>query len=166
MLARKINRPKWDTREYLEEDAIRADAMTKCLCTSDDALSWWRCEGDENGLEEVALALATGPKSARVETIFVATLPVSCLEDAGMTTRQTPGKTAVDKLKSRHVNVVELDIEGLATIAKMLAPRIRGNKLVKRFTRKRLTDLIKTAIEDKRLDPAELHQELREKLGL
>lgn len=165
MLARKISRAKWEPADYLAEDEIRADAISGCLRTRDDSLSWWHCEGDEQDVEEVALALATGSKYKKFEKIDVVVLPETDLLAHGLAVESTEGDTPIKELRSRHVNVVRLDLEKLARIARILAPKIRSNNSVFRFTKATLMTLVRTAIQDKRLDLDDLNKKLREELN-
>ncbi len=84
MLARKISRSKWASKPYLKPDAIRADAITNCLKTKDDRLSLWRCADDQWDVAEAFLALATGSKISKVETMDIVVLPENELEEAGL----------------------------------------------------------------------------------
>ena len=165
MLARKISRAKWQQKEYLAETEIRADAISGCLRTTDDTLSWWRCTDDEKDVDEVALALAAGPKFNRFDTIDVVVLPEAVLTNAGLASESTEGETAVKDLRSHHVDLVRLDVERLAKVARILGPRIRSGDKVVRFTTAQLRTLVTTAIRDKRLDADDLSEKLREKLG-
>lgn len=165
MLARKISRAKWEHRDYLAETEIRADAISGCLRTTDDKLSWWRCADDEEDVAEVALALAVGPKSDMFDKIDLVVLPEAVLANAGLAYESGEGETAVMDLRSRHVDLVKLDVERLAMVAKILGPRIRSNDKVHQFTRRQLMTLVKTAIHDRRLDPGNLNEKLREKLA-
>ncbi len=164
MLARKISRAKWKRRDYLGENEIPADAITGCLRTSDDALSWWRCSSEEQDVAEVALALAAGPKIDRFDKIDVVVLPEAVLDNAGLAAESTEGETVVEDLRLRHVDLVRLDVERLATLAKILAPRIRSGDEVVQFTKAQLMALVNTAIYDKRLDANDLSDKLRERL--
>lgn len=164
MLARKINRAKWQHRTYLEETEIRADAISGCLRTVDDTLSWWRCGDNEKDVAEVALALAVGPKIEKFDKIDVVVLPESILAEAGLAFEHTEGETSVKGLRSRHVDLVKLDIERLAKVARILDPLIRSGEKVVLFTKATLITLVTTAIHDKRLDVNDLHDKLREKL--
>ena len=165
MLARKISRAKWDAAEYLAEVEIRADAVTGCLRTSNDSLSWWHCEGDEQDVEEVALALATGPKTTKFEKIDVVVLPETDLLADGLASEPTEGDTPIKELRSRHVNVVKLDLERLAKIARILAPRIRSNDSVFHYTKVDLMTLVRKAINNKRLNVDDLNPKLRKELN-
>ncbi len=165
MLARKISRAKWQQKEYLAEGEIRADAISGCLRTTDDTLSWWRCSDDEKDIDEVALALAVGPMIERFDKIDVVVLPEAILADAGLARQSTEGGTPVKDLQHRHVDLVRLDIERLGRVARILDPRIRSDDKVVQFTKARLMALVDTAIHDKRLDANDLSEKLREKLA-
>ena len=165
MLARKINRAKWHHREYLAETEIRADAITGCLRTTDDTLSWWRCTSDEEDVAEVALALAVGPKTDRFDKIDVVVLPRAILADAELAFESTEGETPVKDLRSRHVDLVRLDVERLAKVARILAPRIRERDNVFTYTAKTVRALVTTAIDEKRLNADDLNEKLQEKLA-
>ena len=165
MLARKINRAKWQHREYLAKTEIRADAISGCLRTTDDALSWWRCTDDEKDVADVALALYVGPEKESFEKIDVVVVPEAILTEAGLASEPTEGETPIRDLRSRHVNLVRLDVERLAKVARILAPRIRSGEKVVQFTKLRLMNLVTAAINDKRLKPNDLNEKLREKLG-
>lgn len=164
MLALKISRAKWERKDYLAENEIRADAITS-LRTSDDRLSWWRCaDDDEEDVDQVALALAVGPNNNRIDKFDIIVLPESILAKAGLASESTEGETLVKDLRSRHVDLVRLDVERLAKVARILDPRIRSGDKVVQFTKAQLTTLVTTAIQDKRLDPNDLNEKLREKL--
>ena len=164
MLAMKISRAKWERRDYLAENELRADAITS-LRTSDDRLSWWRCDDDEEDVAQVALALAVGPNKGSFEKIDVVVLPEAILADAGLVSESTQGETAVKDLRSRHVDLVKLDVERLAKVVRILDPRIRLGDTVVPFTKARLITLVATAIRDERLSANDLNVKLREKLA-
>ncbi|MCH8243872.1 MAG: hypothetical protein IH897_14850 [Planctomycetes bacterium] len=163
MLALKISRAKWQRKDYLAENEIRADAITS-LRTSDDRLSWWRCADDEEDVAQVALALAVGPKINRIDKFDIFVLPESILAEAGLASESTEGETAVKDLRARHVDLVKLDVERLAKVARILDPRIRSGEKVVQFTKAQLITLVTTAIHDKRLDADDLNENLRNKL--
>ena len=165
MLARKISRAKWAPKEYLAPSEIRADAIGGCLRTTGDTLSWWQCTDDEKDIDEVALALAAGPKFDRFDTIYVVRLPEAVLASAGLESESTEGETAVKDLQSRHMDLVSLDVERLAEVARILGPLIRSGDKVVRFTRARLKELVTKAIHEERLKVNDLNEKLREKLA-
>lgn len=165
MLARKISRAKWEPKEYLVASEIRADAISGCLRTTGDTLSWWQCTDDEKDIDEVALALAAGPKFDTFDTIYVVRLPEAVLANAGLASESSEGETAVKDLRSRHKDLVRLDVERLVEVARILAPLIRSGDKVVRFTKAQLMTLVTTAIHEERLDENDLSQKLQEKLA-
>lgn len=165
MLARKISRAKWEPKEYLAASEIRADAIGGCLRTAGDTLSWWQCTDDEKDVAEVALALAAGPKFETFETIYVVRLPEVVLANAGLASESTEGETAVKDLRPRHMDLVSLDVERLAKVARILGPLIRSGDKVVRFTKAQLVTLVTTAIHEERLDENDLSEKLQKKLA-
>lgn len=162
MLARKISRAKWHPKEYFQPDEIGADAVTGCLRTSDNSLSWWRCTAERTDVAQVALALACNMQ--RFEKIDIVTLPDTELEPVGIGTQGTEGNTPVGELRSRHVNLVHIDLERLGRLAKVLAPRIRSGTCVFMFTKEELKALVRDAVSANRVLPQDLHETLRQQL--
>ncbi len=163
MLARKINRAKWSPKAYLPQDAIRADAVTGCLRTRDDRLSMWQCEDDPDDLDQVFLALATGPLNTGFDTMDIVVIAENELENAGVTRETTLGETAVPALRSRHVDLVALDLEKLAALAKLLALCVRSSH-VKRRTQGEIKKLVTDAHNKGHIQSEELKEELRRQL--
>jgi hypothetical protein len=73
------------------------------------------------------------------------------------------GDTAVQDLKSRHVNLVSLDLDRLGAFARILATRIRSAQVVRR-TEKQIKNLVREAVSARRVQQDELNSELRKKL--
>ncbi|TVR63975.1 MAG: hypothetical protein EA420_06150 [Candidatus Competibacteraceae bacterium] len=72
-LARKITRPKWESREGFAAGEIPADAVTADLRTTGNTLSFWTCEPPpDDGIRAVVLALATGAdRLDRMDLVWV-----------------------------------------------------------------------------------------------
>jgi hypothetical protein len=83
--ARKINRPKWEPKLFMGPDDIAADAVTGCLKTTGNTLSLWECSNDLADIHRIALALALGIDTDRIDTIDVVLLPKSAFEGRGFT---------------------------------------------------------------------------------
>lgn len=162
MLARKISRAKWHPKEYLRPNEIGADAVTCCLRTSDNSLSWWRCTAQRTDVAEVALAIACTMQ--KFEKIDVVTLPNTEIESLGIEMRDTEGVTHVPELRSRHVDFLHLDVERLGRLAKTLAPRIRSNVSVFVFTKRELESLVRDAVASQRVLLQDLNEKLRERI--
>lgn len=166
MLAHKVKRAKWEPKKYVAENEISADALTGCFRTSDNTLSCWYCSNERDDVAEIALALSVEITKEKFDTFDVALLPQEDLVTAGLATEETPGKTLVQDLQSRHVDVIHLDAERLTRIAKLFAPRIRNGNFIYRFSAGQIKGLVLAAIRNERLDPSDLHEKLQEKLGI
>ncbi|RJP38959.1 MAG: hypothetical protein C4547_03955 [Phycisphaerales bacterium] len=162
MLARKISFGKWRAKPYLAADAIRADAVTGCLRTRDDTLSFWSCEDTPDDLDQVFLALATGSSVSRFETMDIVLIAEADLDDAGVVTEANEGDTAVEDLKARHIDLVYLDLDKLAALARIIAARVRV--LHARRTAGQLRRLVEDAVVVGRLRPELLNPELGDRL--
>ena len=167
-LVRKIARAKWDaTRNAargLTDGEISADAVTADLRTQEGTLSFWQCSAEANGdLEDAVLAIAAA--SERLDKIEVVWLAVEDLETDGHTLRDSNGGTPVVDLVKRHVDICELDYVRLGKVAERVVDAIR---LERRdlFTKKRVKELLLTAIKQGRVNPDRLADGLRNALGL
>jgi len=105
-LARKITRSKWDPKPYTGE-GVRADAITSCLRTQEDSLSFWRCNHDPLDVKEVILALALGEKRDRLDKIEIVLLEQKRLISDGFVFKPTDGDTLVSDLRARHLEPVK-----------------------------------------------------------
>jgi hypothetical protein len=167
MLARKISRGKWERKSHLSGDEISADAITVCLRTLNDALSWWKCSDDEKDVAEVALAvgIAVDKEKQQLDKIDIVVVPDTDLESVGLSFQPTPGNTLIEDLRERHIDVVYFDLERIARVARILAPRIRSRTRVFTFPLAKVKSLIRDAITAKRLTPDKLSEQVLEKLG-
>jgi len=161
-LARKISPAKWEPKTHLARHEISADAITACLRTSGDTLSWWRCTDDKSEVAQVALALVTG--MAKLDTIHVIAIPERTLLGEQLQMRETEGNTPIEDLKSRHVDLVNLDLERLSAVARILAVRVRSRTLLLTFTRTDLVALVTQAVQAGRVSADQLCAELQQKL--
>ena len=117
---------------------------------------------DTADVGEVALALACNMQ--HFEKIDVVTLAETDLERIGVETQETAGNTPVKELRTRHVDMLRLDLDRLARLAKVLAPGIRCSTSVFTFTRKDLITLVRNAVAANRVLPQDLNEKLREQL--
>lgn len=161
VLARNINRSKWNAKPGFPHQAIRADAVTGCLKTKDDRLSMWRCQDDLGDIDQVFLALATGPNKTGFDTMDVVFVPEEDVERAGIAHQATEGETVVPDLRARHIDIVDLDLEKLGTLARIVASQVPKSQ---RRTEAAIKKLVRTAIQSGRINSDQLNNELRLKL--
>lgn len=146
LLVRKINRSKWNNAE---DDVFKlsSDAITSCLRTSRKTLSVWKINS-ENELDEAVLALASNFQ--KLESIDVVILDGNYLLEVTVEQEQTDGVTPVPDLVQNHIDLKDLNYYKVGLIAEHIIDRIKQKK-IKRYTITELKDILKKAIEQKRL---------------
>lgn len=179
-LIRKITKSKWKNSndpeglEELEINKLSSDAITSCLRTSKNSLSFWEVSdiNDESTLENnidlknVILALLTSPKSEDVNALDIVYFEKNeeLLKENGISLDKTDGDTIDDNLKSLHIDLCNLNHKSLTFIANKMCSCLNQNHH-KRFTKKSLKDLLKDHVRiNKELLP-KLTSKLQEKLG-
>jgi hypothetical protein len=146
------------------QDDIAADAVTGCLRTSSNALSLWVCSEDAESIEDIVLALATGPEKSHFEAVQFLVVPRVELEGIGLDLQDSSGDTLVVDLQNRHVDAVEVTLRDLTKVAHVFSQRLSKDQGYHRFTKKEVEKLVLRAIDSGRLQLADLHPQLREKL--
>ena len=145
-LSRKINRAKWERREGLSAGEIPADAVTRDLKTETNALSFWRCsEPLETEIENTVLALAAA--ADRLDKIDVTWIDETKFTSRSLTLNQTLGKTPVEGLRNRHVDVANLDLHRLVAVGELIGDAL-GAKQHKRWTKKKVINLVVEAVRN------------------
>ncbi len=148
-LVRKVTRAKWERTEQLDDDEIPADAVTADLRTTNNALSLWSC-ADPTGeqLNDAILALVAG--SERVDKIDVVWIKRQAFVDA-VEVQESQGRTPVADLVDRHRDAVRLDYGRLGLFAKQIVAALKDDR-VKRLTKKKVAQLIASAVKANRLN--------------
>lgn len=161
-LARKVTRAKWAARQGMPEGRIAADAVTTDLRTQDNKLSFWECgSASAEEIGEAALALAAGRERLdKVELVWIAT---SDLVKDGLDLSNSRGRTPVPDLAERHVDVQQLDYEGLGKVAVRVSSALSKNRH-RRLAKQAVKGLLVGAIGDGRLRREELAQKLASEL--
>jgi hypothetical protein len=143
-LARKISRAKWQSGAFAD-DEIAADAITVDLRTTSNTLSFWTCATpNEAELNQVVLALAT--TAERLDKFDVAWISEQSVNDAGLATKNTEGKTPVENLRKRHADIVT-------------------NNNHRRMARKDVLGLVTEAVRSKLIKVEDLQQNVREEVA-
>ena len=163
-IARKLARSKWEKAPALDKSEISADAITGCLRTTNDTLSFWACEKRQDSLENVVLALASGAQ--RVDKMHILLLEEQVLNDLGLPLVETAGETPVIDLRHLHRDIVRLSLERLSTLAREIAPRARDpqDSYCLLFRKKQVVDILLTAIRDNKLPLKSLHSTVQDQL--
>jgi hypothetical protein len=159
MLIRKIDKAKWITENVVNEPP-HADALTCCLKTKGNTLSVWYIENEED-LEEAILAIVSG--QAHLETIDVVILDDDRIAECLIETEVTEGDTPVIDLKKQHRDLSKLDFWTLGMVAEHIIESVKNDK-IRRFRTASLKNIIKAAIENKRLTIEDLKEDVRKKI--
>ena len=113
-LVRKIARSKW---ELEEEGPVNADAITNCLKTTGNTLSFWRVES-ESDIGDAVLALAAA--NDNLDKMDVVVIPESVFINLKIPIEKTSGKTACTALVHTHRDLAKLNIHHLALVSDVM----------------------------------------------
>ncbi len=160
LLVRKINRAKW---EPLPEDLklLQADAMTGCLRTTSNRLSFWVIEEVEE-LWKAGLAIATAHD--HLESFDVVVVQRSRLESRGLLCEPSKGRTYFELMRHAHVDLVDLNVAKLAAVAREVVEAYPATS--KRFTISDLKPLLLDQIEEGHVPRDKLSLDVQKKLGI
>lgn len=160
LLIRKINKAKWFQVDILTDNDVSADAVTNCLRTTKNTLSFWRIE-DEGDLDKAILAIASCLEN--FDTIDVVILEERSIEQYNISIVASPGDTPVTSLIDIHRELESLTFSKIGHIKDNIIERIRKEKL-KRYTISSLKKLIQSAIDTGLLRREDLKEAIRLKL--
>lgn len=159
-LVRKVTRGKWSPKSDLSTGEIPADAVTADLRTQSNNLSFWRSPtADDDDIEEAALAIAAGRE--KVDRLQIVWLNYDEVQTDGQTLRDTEGRTPVKDLQPLHVDLARLDYARLGKVAGRVVEALNHNRF-RNFPRSAVRELVAQAIEEGRIEPADLEDDLRE----
>jgi hypothetical protein len=162
LLGHKVSISRWNEAGGLPEGRIQADAITADLRTQDNRLSFWNCgEDDVNDamLADAVLAVASSmDRASKVDLVWVLR---ESLEKYGYLLDFNDGQTPVKGLKGRHVDVCGLDYEGLGRVARQVSVAVKAGQW-RRYSQKKVLELLAAAVKQDRLDVEELKEKLRE----
>jgi hypothetical protein len=144
-LSRMVQRQKWEPTQDLGLNEIAADAVTADLRTTGNTLSFWRGDNDSTAVEQVALALATSRD--KLDRIDIAWMPENLFEEDKLTLEASDGNTPVETMRSRHMDIIRLDVSRLGAVAVIIQQGVR-NRQCRRFTKAQVSKLIKEALEN------------------
>lgn len=165
-LARKISRAKWESPSYAEADDIRADAITGCLRTTNDTLSFWRCHHDQSDVAEVALALTSGPKVNKIDPIHIVLIHQDFLPTIRVKYEHSPlhADTVVKDLLVRHFDAVNLTMTKIDDLASEIARNVRNDSAFYFFTKTQMRDILRSALAEGRFRLSDLSEGLQAEL--
>ncbi|MBO1537574.1 hypothetical protein [Pseudomonas sp. OA65] len=157
-LVRKITMSKWSVSD--EPGPVNADAITHCLKTSGNTLSFWRVDSPADVAQGV---LAIAAANDRLDTIDIVVIDESQFLEKGIEIRQTPGQTVCSDLVDTHRDLAQLNITHLGFVSDAIADQIRQGK-TERFTLTKLRVIILDALKSGRLSYELLSEGIQKKI--
>lgn len=170
ILARKTTLSKWQRAYDICKnniDHLPADVITSDLRTFGNTLSTWKVDCDENHkmlLDDVIIALLTGPKVERIETIdliFIDTDRYNQFEY-----QNTDGCTLVESLKEKHYDVCNLNFKSLGEFCVVYLDAIKEcskeNIRFIKFSKRQVTAILKDAIKNRRVSLENFSEKMQE----
>ena len=164
-VVRKISRAKWDPKEELGSDAISADAVTSDLRTNGNCLSFWECTDANSEIELHEIVLALAGAFERLDKIDVAWIDQDVAAKKGITFEKSEGRTLVADLRKKHLDAIQLELNKITILAKLLAKAVRNDNNFRRYTRKDVLKVLTEAIQKGRLSIDELPENIRKSVG-
>lgn len=132
--------------------------------TCGHTLSLWRCGfGTPEEIEDVILAVAAGRQ--RIEKVELVWVDEEDLRSDGQFLVNTDGRTPVPDLVSLHIDVGRLDYVRLGQVASLVMSAFDEGRYC-RMTRKRVRELLVSAMNDGRVDAEGLHETIRAQVQL
>ncbi|MCG8776512.1 hypothetical protein [Tenacibaculum finnmarkense] len=158
ILVRRINRAKWNQVDIVSDDSS-ADAITSCLKTTNNDLSTWLIE-DENDLNTAILALITGSRQENLSTIHIIYFDESLISDKNLNLSITEGDTLIDTFKNKHRDISELTYSSLGEVKDIVLDCLRNDRF-KTITRSKLKTLLKDCIKEELLEKSSLSDSIQ-----
>ncbi|WP_311969365.1 hypothetical protein [Pseudomonas baltica] len=157
LMVRTVNKAKWD----MSFNPANADAITLCLKTKNNTLSFWVVESPEK-VDDGVLAIASANQN--LDAIDIVVVDSAEFEARDIKIIESVGRTACLDLASSHRDLAELNVRHLEGVSEVIASKIKDNKVV-RYNMSSLRNLIEIAIDAKRINLELLHEGIKKKLS-
>lgn len=157
---RKISIGKW--RSDSDEPVIKADALTSCLRTSGNTLSFWRID-DLAQIDEAKLAIAAS--NSNLDTFDIVVFSSEEMDAFGAPIKETKGDTACKDLADYHRDLAELNSDHLIRVSHAVLKKVQADS-IERVTKPNLRTLMSAAAANDRLDLDRLSDSVKKQLGL
>lgn len=148
MYVRKIEYPKWMQNRILEGEAPSADAITNCIRTKANKLSFWKAINEEKINDAVLAIVSHFDHLESCDIIAINDVMIDCSD---LHINSSDGVTLYNAFSDNHYDIEKLDYDKLGKIAEIIIESIKmGNRT--RFTKKRLKDLLASGINDGKIN--------------
>lgn len=161
ILVRRINRAKWDQIDIYNDDSS-ADAITLCLKTTNNELSTWLVDSEDN-IDIAILALITGSRQESLSTIHIVYFDESIIAEKSLNLTETLGDTLITTIKDKHRDIIELTYSKLGNVKDIVLDCLRNNRF-KTITKANLKTMLSKSIEQGLLDKSNLSEDIQKLL--
>ena len=160
LLLRAIRKSRWnkDNFPWLTQDDIQADLLGD-LVTSNNTLSVWLVQDDKSNLNEVITALASNRNT--ISNLDYAIFDISLLESINIKLEVNEGNTHYDKSNRWHRDLIELNANKIVKLAESMLK----NSSIERVLEKKISDLIKGAVDNGQIDKEKLNPSINNKVS-
>ena len=155
--ARKIKRAKWERAAGSDDESLLDEAIKSDLADETDILSFWMCDGGDQSVVDVIIAIASA--HAHLETTDVVLVPLAELTEAARAITATAGRTPYAAMADRHIDVTA-DSTQIALIATLFADAVNTGRC-RRLTRRQISDGIAQAVLDGQINLDDLAPGIR-----
>lgn len=158
ILVRRINRAKWDQVDILNDDSS-ADAITLCLKTTNNDLSTWLVDSEDD-IDTAVLALITGTRQDNLSTIHIVYFDESLISAKKLNLNDTPGDTLISSFKDKHRDISGLTYSSLGNVKDIVLDCLRNDRF-KTITRANLKKMLTSSIEKGLLEKSNLSDDIQ-----
>ena len=159
-LVRKINKAKWMQVDIEANVPASADAITNCMKTNLNTLSVWEID-DVGNIDEAALAIVGS--NTNLDAIDLVVFDSEFIDANKIRVNNTEGDTAAIDKRNTHRDLADLNYDHLGILSRQVVNELREDK-VKRFTMGKLKQILREAIQEKRIDLDRLSEDIQKKL--
>lgn len=158
---RKIDYGKWKRNSGVQNyKELSADVITNCLKTSQNTLSLWQFNSDDEKTDAL-LAIVSGLE--HLDTIDV--IVIEGVDLNGFSLLKTKGRTPFIDFKNNHFDLNNLNYRLLGNFSEIVHKAVESNKVI-RITRGKAKGLIKDAIDAEKLKIEEVSERILSKLSV
>lgn len=169
---RKISRPKWpeqynslDKNEEKINDEIKkikADAITNCIKTSQNRLSLWKVENENNSIEDIVPLLLGFTRPDTCDVVYISD---ELLSKEGIMLEKSvkDANVPIEEMKNKHYNAVVNDYEGLGKFAKVI---LESLNTYKRFRKGEIKDKLNDMLDKGEISPETISETLYSKIKI
>jgi hypothetical protein len=156
-LVRKIAPAKWSSAQSLE--ALSADALTADLRTTNNTLSLWEIDSEDE-LDNAVLARAMSKKAKKIEKMDLVLIPKEIIPTEQLSIRASPGDTFAEGLSNTHREIVDLKYPSLGLFAQIIIELLSNNALTT-ISKAKVENIVKAAYNDKTIDISCLPEDMQ-----